>query len=147
MIEKDERLAGELALRAVRLTRHLRTVKTRGPLSLTQISALTTLSENGSMTPGQLAIKERIQPPSMTRIITALSIMGLIDRNAHPTDGRQLIISVSESGRRLLDGEGEFDSWLPVALEPKNDADRAAIRRVNEMISEILEDGTAATYG
>src|SRR5689334_11133787 len=61
-------LAGELSLAVVRLTRHLRGRRADAQISLTQLSALATLARDGAMTPGVLAAKERVQPPSMTRV-------------------------------------------------------------------------------
>ncbi len=52
------------------------------------------------MTPGALAIRERVRPPSMTRVIASLADMGFVDRAPHPIDGRQVLVSVSESGAR-----------------------------------------------
>lgn len=54
------------------------------------------------MTPGALAIRERVRPPSMTRVIASLADMGFVDRAPHPIDGRQVLVSVSESGAELV---------------------------------------------
>ncbi len=54
------------------------------------------------MTPGALAIRERVRPPSMTRVIASLADMGLVDRTPHPVDGRQVLVSVSEAGAELV---------------------------------------------
>lgn len=93
-------LAGELSLAVVRLTRHLRGRRADSQISLTQLSALATLSREGAMTPGALAAKERVQPPSMTRVIASLTDLDLVERNPHPTDGRQIIVSLSPGAVR-----------------------------------------------
>ena len=36
------------------------------------------------MTPGALAIRERVRPPSMTRVIASLAELGFVDRTAAP---------------------------------------------------------------
>lgn len=65
------------------------------------------------MTPGTLAAKERVQPPSMTRVIASLSELDLVERNPHPTDGRQIIVSLSEAGRALIQDENQArEAWM-----------------------------------
>ncbi|MVU79174.1 MarR family transcriptional regulator [Nocardia sp. ET3-3] len=106
-------LAGELSLAVVRLTRHLRGRRADAQISLTQLSALATLNREGAMTPGALAAKERVQPPSMTRVIASLSELDLVERNPHPTDGRQIIVSLSPAGRALVADENQArEAWM-----------------------------------
>src|SRR6516225_9856758 len=64
-------------------------------LSDTQLAALATLERHGAMTPGELAEHEKVQPPSMTRVIAALADWQLVTRAPHPTDRRQVILSVT----------------------------------------------------
>ncbi|WP_156517743.1 MarR family transcriptional regulator, partial [Rhodococcus sp. LB1] len=64
-------LASDLSLAVVRLTRHLRGRRVDAQVSLTQLSALATLARDGAMTPGNLAAREKVQPPSMTRVIAS----------------------------------------------------------------------------
>lgn len=69
------------------------------------------------MTPGALAARERVQPPSMTRVIASLSEMDLVERNPHPTDGRQIIVSLSEQGRALIADETHArEAWMTEQL-------------------------------
>ena len=106
-------LAGDLSLAVVRLTRHLRGRRPDAQISLTQLSALATLATDGAMTPGALAAKERVQPPSMTRVIASLSEMRLVNRDPHPTDGRQVIVSLAEAGQALLRNETSArEEWM-----------------------------------
>ncbi|UFS95208.1 MarR family winged helix-turn-helix transcriptional regulator [Nocardia huaxiensis] len=110
-------LAGDLSLAVVRLTRHLRGRRADAQISLTQLSALATLNRDGAMTPGALAAKERVQPPSMTRVIASLSDLALVERKPHPTDGRQIIVSLSEAGRALIADETHArEAWMTEQL-------------------------------
>lgn len=69
------------------------------------------------MTPGALAAKERVQPPSMTRVIASLTEMDLVERKPHPTDGRQIIVSLSEGGRALIaDETNAREAWMTEQL-------------------------------
>jgi DNA-binding MarR family transcriptional regulator len=110
-------LAGDLSLAVVRLTRHLRGRRADAQISLTQLSALATLARDGAMTPGVLAGKERVQPPSMTRVIASLSDLDLVQRRPHPTDGRQIIVSLSPAGRALIADETHArEAWMTERL-------------------------------
>ncbi len=69
------------------------------------------------MTPGALAAKERVQPPSMTRVIASLAELQLVKRDPHPTDGRQIIVSLSEAGRALIQDENSArEAWMTEQL-------------------------------
>nr|WP_221333097.1 MarR family transcriptional regulator [Nocardia transvalensis] len=110
-------MAAELSLTVVRLTRHLRGRRADAQISLTQLSALATLNREGAMTPGALAAKERVQPPSMTRVIASLSELQLVERKNHPTDGRQVIVSLSDAGLALIQDENNArEAWMTERL-------------------------------
>ena len=65
------------------------------------------------MTPGVLAVRERVQPPSMTRVIASLSELGLVERTPHPQDRRQVIVSPTVAGRSLVDDENNArEAWM-----------------------------------
>jgi DNA-binding MarR family transcriptional regulator len=98
----DERsLASKLRLAVVRLNRKLRAQRISDSVTLTQLSAMSALHKCGPLTPGQLAAKEGVQPPSMTRVIAALEALGYVERKPHPTDGRQAIVErVSSESRK-----------------------------------------------
>src|SRR6516165_5453615 len=76
MADSDARLASDLSLAVMRLARQLRFRNPSSPVSLSQLSALATLVNYGPMTPGALAIRERVRPPSMTRVIASLADLG-----------------------------------------------------------------------
>ncbi len=118
MIDRDSRLASDLSLAVMRLSRQLRFRRPQSPVSLSQLSALATLANFGPMTPGALAIRERVRPPSMTRVIASLAELGFVDRVAHPDDGRQVLVSVSQAGAELMEAERRASQeWLAQRLE------------------------------
>src|SRR6476661_524153 len=91
----DTALASTLRLSVMRLARRLRSMRTDTSLTLSQLAALATLDRHGPLTPGELAAHEKVQPPSMTRLLAVLEAAGLVTRTAHATDGRQVIMTVS----------------------------------------------------
>src|SRR6202451_3940601 len=102
----DAGLASALRISVSRLARRLRAerlAKGLEPgLSDTQLAALAALERHGAMTPGELAEHEKVQPPSMTRVVAVLEERGLVRRAAHPTDRRQVILTVTQQGRDLV---------------------------------------------
>ncbi len=71
-------LAHELRIAVMRFSRRLRGQRVDTSVTLTHLAALSTLKRHGPMSPGELANHERVQPPSMTRVVVALEGMGLV---------------------------------------------------------------------
>lgn len=86
-----------LRLVLLRLTRRIRSSSHDG-ITASQRSTLGTVAHLGQATIGQVAELEHVQPPSASKIIAALEEMGLVERNADPTDRRCSLISLSEKG-------------------------------------------------
>jgi DNA-binding MarR family transcriptional regulator len=138
MAERERALASRLRLAVVRLNRRLRAQRTDSQITLSQLSALSCLYKSGPITPGELALREGVQPPSMTRVIAALESNGLITRRAHPTDGRQAIVEVTEDGRKLIEQEVMArERWLDSQLSDISEEERAILCRATEIIDRI----------
>src|SRR3954464_9067334 len=91
-------LATELRIAVMRTSRRLRAEKSDTDLSDGQLSVLALLEREGPRTPREIAAYERVQPPSMTRTLTALLDLGLVTRTEHPVDRRQVLVAVTETG-------------------------------------------------
>jgi DNA-binding MarR family transcriptional regulator len=110
-------------------------------VSLSQLSALATLANFGPMTPGALAIRERVRPPSMTRVIASLADLGFVDRVAHPDDGRQVLVSVSAAGTELLEAERRASQeWLAQRLDTLGGAERDTLRDAADLILALVDE-------
>ena len=131
-------LTSKLRLAVVRLNRRLRAQRTTATVTLTQISALSCLHKCGPLTPGELAAKEGVQPPSMTRVIAALEDMGYLTRRPHPSDGRQAIVALTETGLVYIKGEiTAREAWLDERLNELDDEERAILDRAAEIIDRM----------
>jgi DNA-binding MarR family transcriptional regulator len=131
-------LASRLRLAVVRLNRRLRAQRTDQSVSLTQQAALSTLYKCGSLTPGKLAAKEGVQPPSMTRVIAALEDLGFVERSAHPTDGRQFIVALTPAGRTFVEETISVrEAWLDRKLAALSDEERAVLSSAAEIIDRM----------
>ncbi|MGH3676591.1 MAG: MarR family winged helix-turn-helix transcriptional regulator [Mycobacterium sp.] len=141
MKDVDSRLASDLSLAVMRLARQLRFRRSESSVSLSQLSALSTLAKEGAMTPGALAIRERVRPPSMTRVIASLADLGFVARSAHPVDGRQVLVSVSASGAQLVEAERRASQeWLQQRLAKLDPDQRRTLLDAAELMSAIVDE-------
>ena len=133
-------LASLLRPSLLRLTRIIRNQRVDMSVTLTQISAMATLAKRGPMSAGELAACERVQPPSMTKVLANLEERGLVRRDAHPSDKRQAIISVTDEGRALLESERRSrDAWLSQRLAALSPDERALLRDVVPLLDKLAE--------
>ena len=96
------RLGGELRVVLGRVVRRLRQAHEPGELTLSEVSVLSRLDRDGPATPGVLAEQERVQPQAMGVTLTAMERRDLVSRAPDPADGRRVVMSATEAGRRLL---------------------------------------------
>ena len=107
-------------------------------VTLTLLAALMTLEKYGPMSPGELAAHERVQPPSMTKILAKLEEKGLVRRTPHATDRRQVVVAATEAGSTLLAKERqERDAWLSTRLAMITPAERELLARVAPLLDRI----------
>ena len=131
-------LAHDLRLGVMRLARRLRSQRVDTSVTLTHLSALSTLKRHGPMSAGELAAHERVQPPSMTRVVGALEGMGLVSRTPHPTDGRQVVLGLTGAALELLAAEGRArDAWLSGRLHELSPEKRAVLREAAAIMDEL----------
>lgn len=134
-------LASRLRHAVLRLTRRLRSQRVDISVTITQLMALGTLAKHGPMSAGELAAHERVQPPSMTKILVALEEHGLSRREQHPSDRRQIVIEVTDAGRDLIEQEGKMrDAWLAVQLAVLSAEDLSLLERASEVMSRLATD-------
>src|SRR5438552_18387645 len=101
-VQTDTQLASRLRLAVMRLARILRQ-KAQDQITPSQLSALVSVERDGPVTLGELAALESVQPPTMTRIVVALEVQGLVLREADPADRRMARLRATTAGRKLLE--------------------------------------------
>src|SRR5690349_20199039 len=128
-------LAAALRDSITRLNRRLRQARPIGDLTITQLSVLTSLELNGALTPRELADVERVQPPTLTKIVAKLEERGLVQRTPHPTDGRQVILAATESGRAVIvEHRRARDEWLAKQLAALTPDERETLAKAAEIL-------------
>ncbi|HEU4912406.1 MAG TPA: MarR family transcriptional regulator [Actinomycetes bacterium] len=131
-------LASVLRVSVMRLSRRLRFERPDSGLSLTQLSALGTLDRHGPLTPRELADHEKVQPPSMTRVLAGLEERGLIDRTPHESDGRQHRVSLTRQGADLLrEDRRRREEWLACRLAELTPEEREVLRAATVLLERI----------
>jgi DNA-binding MarR family transcriptional regulator len=121
-----------------RLNRRVRQARPVGDLTFSQLSALTSLRLAGALTPRELADTERVQPPTMTKIVGKLEERGLVVRTPHPTDGRQVILAPTEQGRAVYaQFEKARNEWLAIQLARLAPEQRDALARAAEILQQV----------
>jgi DNA-binding MarR family transcriptional regulator len=109
-------------------------------LSETQLAALSALEGHQAMTPGELAEHEKVQPPSMTRVIAVLEERSLVVRSPHPTDRRQVILTVTEEGRAVVQRvRRRKDAWLARRLAELTTEERATLRAAVPILEKLSQ--------
>src|SRR3954454_3420441 len=133
-----EELAVALREAIQRLNRRVRQARPVGDLTFSQLSALTSLQLAGALTPRELADVERVQPPTMTKIVGKLEERGLVARTPHPTDGRQVILAATEEGRAVYaQFERARNEWLARQVARLSPGETDGARRGAEILQQV----------
>lgn len=131
-------LASSLRTTILRFNRRMRQARPVGQLTPSQLSALTSLELAGALTPRELSDVERVQPPTMTKMIAKLEEQGLVGRSPHPTDGRQVILAATETGRQVIaENTRVREAWLAQRIAELSPEERETLRRAVEILGRI----------
>ena len=144
-MQTDAALATAMRISISRLARRLRVERlglggTETVVSDIQLAALAALARHESMTPGELAEYEKVQPPSMTRVIAVLEERGLVRREPHATDRRQVILTVTDDGRNLVQRvRRRREAWLAQRLQELTPDERQILRAASPILEKISQ--------
>jgi DNA-binding MarR family transcriptional regulator len=144
-MQTDAALATAMRISISRLARRLRVERlglggTETVLSDIQLAALAALARHDSMSPGELAEHEKVQPPSMTRVIAVLEERGLVRREPHPTDRRQVVLTVTDVGRDVVQRvRRRREAWLAQRLQELTPDERQILRAAAPILEKISQ--------
>lgn len=132
-------LASSLRVAIARVGRRLRHERLEGSVvSLGQIGVIARLYVDGDQTIGSLAESECVKPPSMTRTIASLEEAGLAQRLPHPSDGRQVVVTLTEAGKDVLIADRRRrDAWLVGALSELTPDERAVLAAAAPLLERL----------
>jgi DNA-binding MarR family transcriptional regulator len=133
-------VASRLRLSVLRLSRRLRR---HAPVGITpsQLSALATIVGAGRITLSRLAEAERVQPPSITRVVDRLVTLGFVTRTQSDEDRRVAWVAVTDDGRALVENvRRRRDLYLAHRLRSFSAEDRAVLARAAVLLERLTED-------
>jgi DNA-binding MarR family transcriptional regulator len=132
-------LAAQLRLAIVRTARRLRQ-EAGTDLSPSLAAALSTVERHGPMTPSEVASRERIQRPTVTRVLARLEEQGLIERMPDVRDGRSSLVTASRAGRELLaELRTRKTAFLAHRIEGLDAEERATLARAADILERMLD--------
>jgi len=137
----DAGLASELRVSVMRLRRRLANERDpRNELSIPTMAVLGSLFRHGDLTVGELAAQERVRPPSMTRKVTMLEDGGYVARRAHETDGRVVVVALTDKGRDTIAADRRRrDEWLVRQLGDLTPEERGVLRAAAPILQRLSE--------
>ncbi|MFD8871504.1 MarR family winged helix-turn-helix transcriptional regulator [Streptomyces sp. NPDC059590] len=136
--DADTAAVNSLRSAVMRLSRRLKHQRVDESLSPTEMSVLGILAQCGSATPGELARKEHVQPPSMTRIVALLEAKGLVRLEPHPEDRRQKVVSPTERAEAMLEeSRRRRNAWLAELVGGLNEEEWAALRAAAPVLEKL----------
>jgi DNA-binding MarR family transcriptional regulator len=132
-------LANALRPAVMRLARRLRQMRDDSlELNANQLSAMAVLLNSGDLPMGELAAAEKVQPPSMTRIVNGLEQRGLVARRADEHDRRSSRVSLTEDGRQiLLANRRRRDQWLARRIAELEPEEREVLRQCVRILEKV----------
>ena len=132
-------LAPRLRLAVMRLARILRQHGQEG-ISASQLSALVTIERLDAVTLGELASVEKVQPPTMTRIVDSLEDQGFVKRETDEQDRRICRVRATPAGRKLLErSRRRKTAYLAERLRDMSDEEIDALARAAALLERMVE--------
>lgn len=132
-------VAGRLRLSVTRLARILRQ-QDAASLGPTLSSALATVHHCGPLTLGDLAAREHVTPPSITRAVEKLEAQGLVVRRTDAQDRRLVLVEISAAGRRrIAESRSRHTAWLASRLRELSPADLESLAAAAGVLTRLTE--------
>ena len=133
-------LAADLRVSLTRAVRRLRLERSSERISDGQYAVLAALANRGPMSPTALADDQHVQPPHMTRTVTVLVEAGLVRREEHPTDRRQVLVSITDDGlAEVKETRRRRNEWLARRLALLTPEERALLSRASVVLAKVVE--------
>lgn len=130
-------LAIDLRTAVMRTSRRLRVEATGDVITPGQYTVLAQL-RNGPQTLRELAEREHVQAPSMTRIVNALTDQGFATRTVHPGDGRQIQVSITPAGEVVFaEAREQRTAWLAQRVAGLGEEDRLILSRAAHIMQQL----------
>ena len=122
------------------LIRRVRAVTAAHELSWSEGMVLGRLAKDGPATTAELARAEAVKPQSMGATISALEERGFVERKPHPTDGRQMNISLTDKGAAIRQSSKDAKLiWLAQVIARLDDDDRETLFAAGKIMQRLVQ--------
>ncbi|WP_433002389.1 MarR family transcriptional regulator [Kribbella sp. CA-294648] len=109
-------------------------------LSFTTLSVLHTLATTGPRRLTELTASEQVTQPAITQIVTKLERDGLVERRPDPSDGRAVLVHITEAGAAVVEGRrAERIARLTELSARLTPAERSAIQAALPALNRLVE--------
>jgi DNA-binding MarR family transcriptional regulator len=137
---RSSELASQLRFAVMRLSRRLRQHAAEN-ITPSQLSALSVIVRDGRMTLSKLAETERVQPPTITRVVDALQQKELVTRVPWEEDRRVAFVDATPEGRALVEAiRRRRDAYLAQRLRTFTPEERLLLERAAPLLERLIED-------
>ena len=134
-------IADRLHSAAIHLLRRLRRTDSAAGLTAPQLSVLSVLVFGGAMNLTDLAAAEQVRAPTMSRLVSDLVALGLVERTTSTRDARAVRIAASDRGRGLLDqGRNLRLGTLTRSVQALSPEEQALLAQAVELLARIASD-------
>ena len=131
--------ASRLRMSVARMARLLRQQDQSG-FGPTLFAALSTISKEGPITLGELAAREQVAPPTITKVVEKLLANGLVERTADASDRRVSRVAVTRKGAKQLDVyRTRRTEWLADRRHSRTDDERRRLDAALDVLEKIIE--------
>lgn len=114
-------------------------------ITYTQWITIVALWDDDNQTVKGLGEKLFLESNTLTPILKRLEDLGYLDRRRDPADERQVIVSLTEAGRRLRELGGQRDLIAATGLEPEEFATlQKAIAKMRDSLLQHTQDNSRA---
>ncbi|MEI9905747.1 MAG: MarR family transcriptional regulator [Asticcacaulis sp.] len=139
--DSDHATATQLRVAIGRLIRRLREEAMLGDLTWPQVSALGRLEREGPATLSALARAEGVRSQSLGETVAALKAAGLVTGTPDPEDGRQTVLSVTDTARDLFAASrAKREDWLFRAMQARlTPAERDSLAQAATLMHRLLD--------
>jgi DNA-binding MarR family transcriptional regulator len=135
-----ETAVAELLRSTGQLLRRLRAESNPSEMTWSQMAVLARLEEEGAMTTADLARAESVKPQSMGGALAILEQDGLVQRQSHPTDGRQVLFALTESGTAIRRRNSHLKrEWLSAAMAKLTPTEQRSLIAAAALIKRLSE--------
>ena len=139
-------VAARLGIAVTRLARLLRQQDT-SQLTPTARAVLGTIDREGPITLGDLAAREQVAPPTITKAVSGLEAAGYIDRIPDGDDRRVCRVALSATGRRQLDADRRRRrAWLATRISQLPDADQRKLADALDVVEQIISSSRGGRH-